>query len=66
MAKWMGGIPKTCDLCHQDLIQQFIDGRTQMGPWAILCAVCHSRYGCGLGIGSGQRYDLKTLEKVEG
>lgn len=66
LKKWMGGIPKTCDLCHKELKQQFVDGRTQMGPWGIMCATCHSKVGCGLGLGQGQRYDLQTLNKVAG
>lgn len=64
--KWLGTPPEKCDLCHKPLTQQFVDGATVYGPWGILCAVCHKRYGRGLGTGRGQRYDLKTLEKIEG
>jgi hypothetical protein len=63
---WMGVAPQICELCGNPLSQQFIDGRTKDGRWGILCAVCHSRAGCGLGTGKGQRYDLVTLEKIEG
>lgn len=32
-----------------------IDGKTQMGPWASMCDLCHKAHGCGLGLGKGQR-----------
>lgn len=64
--KWMGGRPTRCDKCGQPLAGVFIDGRTQMGPWGILCRACHQRCGVGLGTGRGQMYDLVTLEKVGG
>lgn len=64
--KWMGSKPETCNLCSRPLQQQFIDGRTAYGYWAIMCVHCHRIVGCGLGTGNGQRYDLVTLEKVDG
>jgi hypothetical protein len=64
--KWMGSKPETCELCKQPLKQQFVDGRTAWGFWAIMCASCHDKVGCRLGTGCGQRYDLLTLEKVGG
>lgn len=63
---WMGSTPSHCDLCRQPLAQQFVDGKTQFGPWAIMCAICHRDQAIGLGLGRGQRYDLKTLEKIDG
>ena len=48
---------------------QFVDGATRMGPWAIMTPECHSALGLGLGLGLGQRYarqsDGRWL-KVEG
>ena len=64
--KWISAKPAVCDICRKPLKQQFVDGKIQGGPWAIMCAVCHSRNGYGIGTGLGQRYDLETLEKVEG
>lgn len=65
--KWMGTTPTHCDLCRRTLTQQFVDGRLRSGgQWAIMCPTCHRTLGVGLGTGYGQRYDLKTLEKVEG
>lgn len=64
--KWMGLRPSHCDKCTQELHGQFVDGRTKMGQWGILCIACFRRVGVGLGTGKGQRYDLTTLEKLEG
>jgi hypothetical protein len=64
--KWRGTVPTHCDICRKPLSQQFVDGNTIAGLWAMMCAICHSREGCGIGPGKGQRYDLKTLVKIEG
>ena len=56
---WKGQDPFACEVCmtpiHPDA--PFIDGKTQMGPWTIMCAYCHGQKGCGLGTGKGQRYE---------
>lgn len=68
--KWFGTWPANCDICKTDLstppILWFIDGRTKQGPWALMCSQCHYSYGVGLGTGRGQKYDSKTLVKLEG
>jgi len=64
--KWAGSEPTSCDVCHRPFKKYFIDGKTQMGPWGLLCVECHEEIGVGLGTGRGQKYDLSTLEKVEG
>jgi hypothetical protein len=69
MAKlWMGTRPCTCDICGGRITKTFIDGKTKMGPWGIMCKACHKSKGVGLGTGLGQRYELKEAEfvKVEG
>jgi hypothetical protein len=61
---WMSPAPVACDLVgempgpHDDIVKagEFVDGRTQMGPWANMCITCHRRHGVGLGTGKGQRY----------
>ena len=71
--KWEGS-KLVCDFCirqRSDLSQPlatkfFVDGKTQMGPWAIMCDAHFERYGVGLGTGLGQKYDAKTYEKIEG
>ena len=50
--------PTHCDLCRQPLKDHFVDGKTQMGPWAVMCLPCHKRRGTGLGLGRGQRYEV--------
>lgn len=65
--KWFGAVPTKCDLCKGKFTDgAFIDGRTVYGPWAIMCSTCHSHSGHGLGVGKGQKYDSKTLVKLEG
>jgi hypothetical protein len=64
--KWLGNQPTKCDLCKGKFTDEFfIDGKTVYGPWAIMCTCCHSHSGHGLGLGKGQKYNSKTLLKVE-
>lgn len=77
--KWLGDVSK-CDLCEQpfenscvkytnELEQKrdfFVDGRTVIGPWALMCGYCFKQYGEGLGTGRGQMYDLETKIKIAG
>ena len=54
-----------CDICGVDCNSSvFYDGETRMGPWAGMCESCFSRFGVGVGYGSGQKYLMKVL--VEG
>lgn len=64
--KWNAEAPARCDGCDEMLEGTFIDGKTIFGHWAIMCENCHTTHGVGLGIGKGQRYNLKTLEKIAG
>jgi len=66
MPKWMSPKPEKCDICKEPIEDQFVDGATVMGPWAIMCSGCHFQYGRGTGTGKGQVYDAVTLEKVKG
>lgn len=67
--RWGGPVPEQCDLCDGPFPDNtFVDGRTQMGPWAIMCRGCHLTHGFGLGTGKGQKYH-KTPDgwiKIEG
>jgi len=60
MKTWTGTPPKECNLCQCDLDDVFIDGKTQMGPWAIMCPNCHLTHGVGIGTGRGQRYRFQN------
>lgn len=38
-----------------------IDGKTSMGPWALMTPKSYKRYGIGrLGLGAGQKYEKQT------
>lgn len=57
---WVGEAPTHCDLCKQRLLHSFVDGRTRMGPWAIMCPTCRLNYGpLELGPGRGQKYERR-------
>lgn len=53
---WMGTPPGVCDLDEKPLVEEFVDGKTRMGPWGNMCPDCHRMYGFGIGVGRGQRY----------
>lgn len=75
-------IPKICQLCDCDVtnpdaniapanMNQIVDGKTSprsagRGSWAYMCVPCHKANGVGLGIGLGQRFDVRTGSKLEG
>jgi hypothetical protein len=66
---WTGTVPSKDDF-GKPMEDEFIDGKTKMGPWAFMTPSSWRRYGIvGLGIGRGQRYkkqpDGQWL-KVEG
>lgn len=62
---WLGKRDK-CDLCKRDISKEdFVDGRTVYGAWALMCKHCHRLYGMGLGTGNGQQYNAEG-KKVAG
>jgi len=66
---WMGHVSDKDDF-SDSIKNEFIDGKTQMGPWALMTPKSWKQYGFRkLGTGYGQRYkkqsDGKWL-KVEG
>ncbi len=62
---WSGSTPIYCDACNIAFGKFFIDGNTVSGRWGLFCESCHSEIGIGLGVGKGQKYDRKTLLRVE-
>jgi len=66
--KWQGTWPAKCDICGLDLSKDpwFVDGRVVGSSWALMCIFCFETSGYGLGTGLGQKYDSKTLIKLEG
>lgn len=66
----MGQVPKT-DNFGDDIVNEFIDGRSRMGPWGFFTPASWAKYGVGLlGTGFGQRYVKREADgkfvKVEG
>jgi hypothetical protein len=57
---WHSSGPITCDICNASIVDQFTDGKTRRGPWAIMCNTCLPKHGSGLwqhhGDGLGQQY----------
>jgi hypothetical protein len=64
---WMGTAPDLCDLCNECITETFVDGKTTInnGSWGILCPTCHMKYGCGLGLGCGQQYELFDTQWIK-
>ena len=67
---WIGSNPTECQDCTKPIGSFFIDGKTLMGPWTVMCLLCHEFVGEGLGTGKGQRFrwnePTKMYWKVEG
>jgi hypothetical protein len=65
---WIGAVGPTDDF-DDDIGDDFIDGKTTIGPWAIMTPASYRSFGIGLGTGRGQWYrrqaDGKWL-KTEG
>lgn len=65
---WMGDVNGKDDF-EKPITDEFVDGKTAMGPWAIMSPASFSEFGLGLGTGRGQKYrrqaDGRWL-KVEG
>jgi hypothetical protein len=66
---WTGETPTHCAVTGITIKDCFIDGKTQLGPWAFMSPEGHAVAGVGLGTGYGQKYrkqpDGRWL-KVEG
>ena len=67
---WTGDVP-FADSFGDRIVDEFIDGRTACGSWAIMTPTSFKLYGIGkLGVGKAQRYQLQddflTWLKVEG
>lgn len=66
--KWHGAWPTICNMCGDWLPDNsyFVDGADQQGHWGLFCPACVQDYNIKLGTGRGQKYDSKTLVKLEG
>ncbi len=48
-------LPK-CDFCDE---KAKVDGATRLGPWAYMCDYHFKEEGLGLGLGKGQKLEVK-------
>ena len=57
--------PVACDLCKAPLSSRgfFVDGMTEDGSWANMCAQCYIDKGQGIGLGVGQLYKATDNEQ---
>lgn len=70
-ASWFGPKPTQCNACEGDFKRAtvFVDGAlpTSTGPmWGIFHVTCFKAHGGAFGTGRGQKYDMATLEKIDG
>ncbi len=60
--RWLSSFEK-CDICGKQIrgvAEFFVDGKTVMGPWGLMCPCCFETFGVGIGYGVGQKYDGTT------
>jgi len=57
--------PITCDLCGQENLSTFIAGYVKPGAWVNTCQACHEKFGTGLGILRGQKYEFNSVQANE-
>lgn len=65
---WIGVVPRWDDF-GVVLKEEFVDGKTIYGPWAMMAPESFMKYGIGTGLGVGQRYRKQRSGrwmKVEG
>lgn len=55
---WLSAVDN-CELCDTPLFHRMVDGKTNMGPWALMCLKCHTEHGGRLGPGLGQKYQVQ-------
>jgi hypothetical protein len=66
---WQGEPITNKDNFGRLITDQFIDGATLAGPWAIMSPASYSAHGVGLGTGRGQKYQRTgdgRWKKIEG
>lgn len=66
IVKWESTPPEKCDMCKTPIVNRFYDAQLPMiGSWGCICGKCFLNYGCSLGTGQGQQYDLKNGEWIK-
>lgn len=54
---WTADVPTYCEISMQQIIDCFVGGVTPMGSWGHMHPDTHSDFGCGFGLGRGQKYE---------
>jgi hypothetical protein len=65
--RWTSAREK-CDICEASIADtEFVDAKTRMGPWALMCMDCWVEVGAyrTFGLGKGQHYDRHAV-KIDG
>ena len=60
-------MPECCDLCKEEIVDVFIDGRIGMEkdlPWGFMCESCHLNTDVPLAYGYAQKYERKDFSWV--
>ena len=68
-ARWNGPIPKTCQICGNQMKEMgktFYDAKLINHRKAIVCEECFDDFGIGLDTEYGQQYDLETGHLLAG
>ena len=64
---WKGEVPECCDLCKEEIVDVFIDGRIGMEkglPWGFMCESCHLNTDVPLAYGYAQKYEKKDFSWI--
>ena len=64
---WKGEVPECCDLCKEEIVDVFIDGRIGMEkdlPWGFMCESCYLNTDVPLAFGYAQKYERKGFDWV--
>ena len=64
---WKGEVPECCDLCKEEIVDVFIDGRIGMEkdlPWGFMCESCHLNTDVPLAYGYAQKYERQGFSWV--
>lgn len=57
---WMGSVPAQCEVSGQPFDKVMYDCRIpRYGQWALVCQVAFEDFGCKVGQGFGQKYELQ-------
>lgn len=59
MSYWLSPL-SNCNVCSAPFNGVMYDARVGRGAWGNICQKCFDDYGCSLGLGRGQKYELQS------